>query len=189
MVGSRFRSRPALRLPLDPRSARRAPRYLWCEPWSSVARLILILVGTGLNAWSPSTLGRPVSLAGGFALLAWSLPYVNGVLPRQWPHRTAEGDLRIPDVPIEVAERWVQLNPGIVPTRRPAPAPRPRRRHATWATILLAAATVLFAVLAFDGHEDSGLAWLGLLVLFIAGGTAAVRTLPPGFIRIDNGDQ
>jgi hypothetical protein len=181
-----LRRRPAQRLPLDPRSARRARRYLRVQPWSLAARLIAGLAWTNLNASSPSSLSRPVALVGWIALLVWSIPYVNGSLPPQTPYRIPAGDLRIPQVPIEVAKQWVELNPGVVPTVEPVPRPRPRRWYATWAAGTLVAAMALLTVLESDGREDSGFVWLGVLALFITGGVTALKVLPPGYIRVDN---
>jgi hypothetical protein len=184
-----FKRRPAQRLPLDPRSARRARRYLRWKPWVSAAWPVVVLGWAGLNASGLTALSRPVAFIGSLVLVVLSMPYVSGALPRQLPYRTAAGDLRLPDVPIEVAKQWVELNPGVVPTIEPEPRPRPRRWYATWATVLLVPAIVLFVVLAGDGREDSGLLWLGVLVLLVTGGAAALKTLPPGYIRVDGHDS
>jgi hypothetical protein len=184
-----FKRRPVQRLPLDPRSARRARRYLRWEPWSSVARLVVLLASLAVNAFHPSALGGPITLVVWLVLIAWSLPYVSGALPRQSPYRTAAGDLRIPEVPIEVAKQWVELNPGVVPTIEPVPRRRPRRWYATWSTVLLLAAVASFTLLANDRREDSGLVWLAAVALLLVGAATALKTLPPGYIRFGNGDS
>jgi len=184
-----FMRRPAQRLPLDPRSARRARRYLRLEPWSSLARLVVLLVWTTVNAFNPSPPSRTIALVVWLALIVSSIPYVNGVLPRQSPYRTAAGDLRVPEVPMKVAKQWVELNPGVVPAGEPAPRPRSRRWYATLSTVLLISAIVLLTVLANDGREDSGLVWLGVPVLFVIGVATALKTLPPGYIGFEHGDS
>jgi hypothetical protein len=185
----RFKRWPRQRLPLDPRSARRARRYLRWEPWSSVARLIVLLASVTVNAVNPSTLSGPITLVVWLVLIGWSTPYVSGALPRQSPYRTAAGDLRIPEVPIEVAKQWVTLNPGLVPTIEPVPRLRSRRWYATWSTVLLLAAIASFTLLANDRREDSVLVWLGALVLLLIGGATALKTLPPGYIRFGSGES
>ena len=185
----RIKRRPAQRLPLDPRSARRARRYIRFEPWSSVARLVVFPAWASVNLLNLSALSRTIALVVMLALMVWNIPSLSGALPRQSPCRTAAGDLRIPEVPIEVAKQWVGLNPGVIPTIEPVPRPRSRRWYATWSTVLLSAAIVLFTVLANDGREDSGLVWLGVLALFFTGGAMALKTLPPGYIRFEHSDS
>jgi hypothetical protein len=184
----RFRRQPAQKLPLDPRSARRARRHIRLEPWSSVARLVILLAWAAVSILDPLAVSGPITLAVCLALLVWSFPYVNGELPRQSPYLTAAGDLRIPEVPVEVAKQWVRLNPGVVPTVEAVPRPHSRRWYAAWSAVLLIAAITSFTVLAKDGREDSGLVWIGVLVLMFAGGATALKTLPPGYLRFERGD-
>ncbi|GGN36445.1 hypothetical protein FHR83_006373 [Actinoplanes campanulatus] len=185
----RFMRRPAQRLPLDPRSARLARRYLRVEPWASLARLVMLLGWVTVEVVSPSALTLPIGIIFWLTLIVGSIPQFSGVLPRQSPYRTAAGDLRVPQVPIEVAKQWVELNPGVVPTIEPVPRPRSRRWYATWSTVLLVSAIVLFTVLANDGREDSALIWVVVLSLFFIGVATALKTLPPGYIRFEPGDS
>ncbi|GID30950.1 hypothetical protein Abr02nite_59330 [Paractinoplanes brasiliensis] len=188
---SRWRAmrRPMQRLPLDPRSARRARRYIRFEPWSSMARLALLFAWATVNALNPFAVSRPIMLVAWLALFLWSIPPLGGALPRQTPYVTPAGDLRVPEVPIEVAKEWVRLNPGVVPTIEPLPRPRSRRWYATWSAVMLIVAVALLTVLTNDGREDSGIAWIGVLVLIFAGGATALKTLPPGYIRFEHSDS
>lgn len=180
-----YARRPAQRLPLDPAGARLARRHLRFGPWILSAKLAALLSLTVIDLVRPSASLFPVRVVVCLAIIASSLSRFSGLLPRQSPRRTAAGDLRIPRVPIEVAERWAELNPGVFTTDVPAPRPHSRRWYATWATALLVAAAGLFTVFANNGREDSLLIWVAVLGLFVAGVATALKTLPPGFIRFD----
>jgi hypothetical protein len=183
----RFRRRPAQRLPLDAGSARRARRYLRFTVWSLPVSLMTLLANTTFFFWRP---GAPVALfavyAGGLVL---ALPSLGGRLPSQSPRRGPHGGLRIPDVPVEVAQQWRDLNPGVTVTDQPAPAAHSRRFYAGWSAGLLVTAVVLFVVLAHDGREDFVLFWVAAAALFVAGCAAAFKLLPPGYIRLERGDH
>jgi len=185
----RFLRRSALRLPLDPRSARLARRFLRIEPWVSLARLVALLAVTTVEIMDRSAPTLPSWIVVWLVVIVSSIPRVNGVLPRQSPYRTVAGDVRIPDVPIEVAKQWVEQNPGVVPTITPDPRPRSRRWYATWSAVLLISASVLFTVLANNGREDSLLIWVAALSLFLGGIVAAMKMLPRGYIRFGQGDS
>ncbi|MEU4218741.1 hypothetical protein [Actinoplanes sp. NPDC026623] len=175
----RFRRRPSLRLPLDPRSAGKARRDRRLAPWSPLPVLI------ALAAWSAATFGdlsRPgnlvaITVAGGVPV-AWSLLRPRG-LPRQVPYRTRLGDLRIPQVPVEVAREWAARNPGVTATDEPAPRQHTRRFYAAWSVGLLLAAAGLLVVLANDGREDFILLWMLAPVLLLTAVSMALKTQSP----------
>lgn len=175
----RFQRQPSLRLPLDPRGAGKIRRHLRLAPWSPLP--ILVAVG----AWSASALGdlsRPgylaaITVAGGVPL-AWPLPQPHG-LPRQVPHRTRFGDLRIPGMPVQVAREWVARNPGVTTTDEPEPRPHSRRFYAAWSVGLLLAAAGLVLTLANSGREDHFLLWAAALLWFLNGGSMALKTRAP----------
>jgi hypothetical protein len=185
----RFTRRSAQRLPLDPRSARLARRYLRVEPWATLTRLVVLLVCATVEVVRPSAPALLIAITIWPALIVWSIPQVGGVLPRQSPYRTVAGDLRVPEVPIEIAKRWVELNPGVVPTIEPDPRRRSRRWYATWSIALLSCATGLVTVFANNGRDDSVLIWVAVLLLFFSGVTTALKTLPRDYIGFDHGDS
>ncbi|WP_169516338.1 hypothetical protein [Paractinoplanes globisporus] len=185
----RFPRRPVQRLPLDPRSARLARRYLRVEPWASPARLAALLTLTTVDIVDRSAPTLPIWIVVWLGVIVSSTPRLNGVLPRQSPYRTAAGDLRVPDVPIEVAKQWVEQNPGVIPTVEPDPRPRSRRWYATSSAVLLISAIVLFTVLANNGREDSLLVRAAVLSLFFVGIATASRMLPRGYIRVGHDDS
>jgi hypothetical protein len=154
-----------------------------------MARLALLLACATVNVLNPFAVSPSIMLVVLLALFLWSIPSVGGTLPRQAPYVTAAGDLRVPEVPIEVAKEWVRLNPGVVSTIEPLPRPRSRRWYATWSAVMLIVAVTLFTVLANDGREDSSIAWIGVLVLILAGGATALKTLQPGYIRFEHSDS
>lgn len=184
----RFGRRSALRLPMDPRGARLAERYLRVEPWASLARLTALLALMAVDIVSPSASILPTGIVVWLAVIVSSVPRVNGVLPRQSPYRTVAGDLRIPDVPVEVGKQWVEQNPGVVPTIEPDPRRRSRRWYATWSAVLLVSAIVLLAVFTNNGREDLFLIWV-VPSLFLAGIGTALKMLPRGYIRLGDGDS
>ncbi|MCU7728360.1 hypothetical protein ODJ79_32015 [Actinoplanes sp. KI2] len=184
-----FLRRSRLRLPLDPPSARLARRYLRVEPWISLTRLAALVALTTVDIVDSSAPTFWSWIVVWLVVIVSSIPRVNGVLPRQSPYRTVAGDLRIPGIPIEVAKQWVEQNPGVVPTIAPDPRPRSRRWYATWSAVLLISAIVLFTVFANNGREDSLLIWVGVLSLFLLGVAMALKMLPRGYIRIENGDS
>ena len=100
-------------------------------------------------------------------------------LPRQQPRRLRSGHLRIPEVPVEVAQQWIARNPGVTTTDEPMPLPHSRRYYAGWSIGLVTAAIVLVVVLANNGREDFILFWMLVPVLFVAGLVMALRTQPP----------
>jgi hypothetical protein len=175
----RFKRQPPLRLPLDPRSAKNTRRYVRLAPWYPLPALVSLVAwsaGTfGHLAW-PESLGAVV-VAGGVPL-TWSLLQTRG-LHRQVPYRTRFGDLRIPEVPVEVAQQWVAQNPGVTATDEPAPRPHSLRFYTVWSVCLLLAAVGLVVVLANDGREDFILLWMLAPVLFFTGVSMALKTQPP----------
>ena len=181
----RFKRRPALRLPLDPESAKRARRYVRLAVWAPLVVIVSQLAWAGVLL---SDAARPVELA---ALLVASVVLVGsqlvptGRLPRQTPYRTSSGDVRIPGVPVEVAQRWIEQNPGVTATDDPAPRPHSRRFYAAWSAGLLAGAVGLAVVLATNGREDFIALWLLVPVLIVAGASMAGRMLPPGYVAFE----
>ncbi|MEU7905374.1 hypothetical protein [Actinoplanes sp. NPDC049118] len=175
----RFKRQPSLRLPLDPRSAKNTRRYVRLAPWSPLPALVALV------AWSVSVFGDlswPASLVAIVvavgAPFTWSLLKTGG-LPRQVPYRTRFGDLRIPEVPVEVAREWVAQNQGVTATNEAAPRPHSRRFYAAWTVGLLLAAVGLVVVLANNGREDFILLWMLAPVLFFTGVSMALKTQPP----------
>jgi len=186
----RFRRREVQRLPLDPRSARRARRYLWLTPWSLLVSFgMLLAYGAVVVGWSGGSAGTVGYFAISCGVLALSLPPVGGQLPPQTPRRDRRGDLRIPDVPIGVAEQWLHLTPGVTITDQPAPRPRSQRFYAAWSASLLLMAVALSVVLSNDGREDFVLFWAAVPALFLAGLVAAFKLLPPGYVQFERGDH
>jgi hypothetical protein len=175
----RFKRQPSLRLPLDPRSAKNTRRYLRLAPWSPLPALVALL------AWSASVFGDlswPGSLAA--IVVAVGAPFISslpltGGLPRQAPYRTRFGDLRIPEVPVEVAREWVAQNQGVTATDEPAPRPHSRQFYAGGSVGLLLAAAGLVVVLANNGREDFILLWMLVPVFFFTGVSMALKTQPP----------
>ena len=188
-----FRRRPAQRLPLDPRSARRARRYLRRAPWSVPIRLVLFLVVIGagwgqLQGAGYLTTTTPLAVVVIFNLV-WNLADVGGELPPQTPRRDRHGNLRIRNVPLVVAQQWQDLNSGLTTSEEPASRPHSRRFYAAWSAALLLAAVALGAVLANDGRDDFILLVAAVPALFLAGCAAALKLLPPGYIRFERDDQ
>lgn len=173
-----YRRHPSLRLPLDPRTAAATRRYRRLAPWSLPLNLVaLILYWVTLRS---DHLPFAVQLAAlGFypATVFWWHRLSAG-LPRQHPQRLRSGDLRIRDVPVEVAEQWVVRNPGVTTTDEPMPLPHSRRYYARWSIGLVTAAIALFVTLANDGREDNVLLWMLSPILFVAGVVTALKTLP-----------
>jgi len=186
----RFRRLPAQRLPLDPRSARQARRYLRLTPWSSLATLVTVLSYLAFFIIRPTD---PVALVAFVAIsagnLALTLPSVGGRLPAQTPSRNSHGDLRITELPIAVAQLWQALNPGVTSTDQPAARPHSRRFYVAWSASLLLAAIALFVVLANDDREDFILLWLAAPALFVAGCAVALKLLPPDYLRFERSDD
>jgi hypothetical protein len=181
----RFARRPALRVPLDPRSARRARRYLRIGPWVLIVAALDVVAGAVVvftDARLPSA--TPFFFSSLFVLL--SVPWIGGAPPRQGPVRTPAGDVRIPAVPVEVARQWAARNPGVIVTDEPSPRRHARRYYATWALGLLAGGGALAVVFANDGREESVLLWAVAAAALIAGVTMALKTLPPGYIRLED---
>jgi hypothetical protein len=180
----RFLRRSAQRLPLDPSSARLARRYLRNGPWTSLTQLAALVAVTTVDIVDRSAHTLPAWIAVWLGVVVASHPRIKGVLPRQSPYRNTAGDLRVPDVPIEVAEQWVEQNPGVLATREPAPRPRSRRWYATCSAVLLSSSIALFTVLANNGRDDSLLIWVAVLALFFIGIATALNMLPRGYNRV-----
>ncbi|GAA4606282.1 hypothetical protein BJY16_005749 [Actinoplanes octamycinicus] len=169
---------PALRLPLDPRTATRVRRYARLAPWSVLADL-LVLAAWSLFALTDLPLGvRGPALAASCCGMLWSQALRRG-LPQQTPIRARSGELRLPEVPVEVAHQWAGQNPGVTATAEPAPRPHSRRFYARSAAGLLAAAVALAAVLANDGREDHILLWMLVPALLCASFATVLKTQPP----------
>jgi hypothetical protein len=95
------------------------------------------------------------------------------------PFRTRFGDLRIPEVPLDVAKEWVAQNPGVTATDEPAPRQHSRRFYAVTSGGLLVAAVGLFVVLKTDGREDFILLWILVPALILTAASLALKTQPP----------
>ena len=185
MSAWRFKRRPALRLPLDPESARRARRYVRLAVWAPLMVIVPQLVLAAVLFSDAPRSAELTALVVASVVLVGSQFVPTGRLPRQTPYRTRAGDVRIPGVPVEVAERWIEQNPGVTATDDPAPRPHSRRFYAAWSAGLLAAATGSAVVLATNGREDFILLWLSVPVLFVAGVSTAGRMLPPGYVAFE----
>jgi hypothetical protein len=180
----RWQRRPAQRLPLDPRSARRARRYLRIPPWYPIVPLLgwLAVLVVGLHSSNDAPLIPLVLLA------LWSLPALGAALPRQTPVRTALGDLRLSGLPIGVAQQWAALNTGVTLTDEPEPRRYSRSFYTALAISLLAIGGALGALLANDGRGDSALLWITVVALVAAGIWTALKTLPRGYISFEPTD-
>ena len=190
MSGWRFRRRPAQRLPLDPRSARRARRYVRLAPWSLPISLVMPLAVISAAAGPlRGDAGALVTCVVVILHFGWNLAAVSGELPPQTPRRDRQGALRIPGVPLEVARQWEDQNPGVTTSDQPAPRPRSTRFYAAWSAGLLLTAVALGVVLANDGQEDFILLWAAVPTLFLGGCALALKLLPPGYIRFERGDR
>jgi len=186
----RFRRRPAQRLPLDLRSARRARRYIRLAPRSVLPGLVTLLALIGILARQlPAAAFLTAALVDALLNLMWTLTGVVGELPAQTPSRDRHGNLRIPEVPLAVARQWQELNSGVTTSEEPAPRPRSRRFYATSSAGLLLAAVTLGVLLANDGRDDFFLLVAAVPVLFVAGCAMALKLLPPGYIRFDHADH
>ncbi|WP_203833162.1 hypothetical protein [Actinoplanes regularis] len=174
-----YRRSPSQRLPLDPRTAKAIRRYRRLVPWALPVNLTALVVFC--IAIYRDDLPLAIQLAGIGMYMTTTLGWHRVVagLPPQRPRRLRSGDLRIPEVPIEVAEQWIARNPGVTATDEPMPHPHSRRYYARWSIGLVTAAIVLVVVLANDGREDLILFWQLASVLFVAGLVMALRTLPP----------
>lgn len=176
MSSWRFRRRPSQRLPLDRASAKRVRRYLRLAPWSALvgiiplASLTVVVLSARVN--------MVLVVLGSVISVGWNFTQPHR-LPDQTPSRGYNGDLRIPQVPEEVAQEWVAANPGVFVTDEPAPRAHPPRFYGIWAAVQLVAAFALATVLSEDGRENSFLLWLPVPVLFISGIMAAYKIQPP----------
>lgn len=172
----RYRRRPSQRLPLDPRTAESTRRFNRLAPFglptALVAAAILLIIINKDDL--PPALWLTGLLAYVGTMSGWA--QVVGGLPKQRPRRLLTGELRIPEVPVEVAEQWVVRNPGVSTTDEPMPWPHPRRYYARLSLGLVAGAIALFTVLAVDGREDSILLWALTVVLLGYGVLMALRT-------------
>jgi hypothetical protein len=172
--------RPSQRFPLDARGARSLRRAHRLVPWTLPAALVSLTA-----SWVLFHLAAHLSFPGFLAVLAasFSIHVLSLVrdqgMPRHLPYRTRFGELRIPEVPVEVARQWVDLNPGVTATDEPAPRPHSRRFYARWSVGLLAASISLAVVLANNGREDRALFWMSVPALLVAGLTAAMKMRPP----------
>ncbi|GAA2515007.1 hypothetical protein [Winogradskya humida] len=178
------RKQPAQRLPLDPRSARLARRYVRRRPWYLVIGIGLWLaLLAGLVVDPPGRLGVVAHFAVWIAFLVWTLPIVGGALPPQTLSRSRDGDLRIRHVPVEVAEQWVQRNPGVVAGGDPAPRSHSRTFYAGWAAALIGVAIVLWVTVTSDV-----VLWMLVPAGLIAGVVVALKLFPPGYIGFGERD-
>lgn len=174
----RFQRSPSQRLPLDPRTAKSVRRYTRLAPWSLLTTLVAVAAWSALAFADLSSSGRTAAIAVAWSAILWSLLEQRG-LPRHLPYRTRSGDLRIPQVPVEVADRWVAHNPGVIATDEPAPPAHSRRFYAIWAAGLLTASAGLAVVMATNGRVDSVLLWMLMPVLLFTGISMALKAQPP----------
>lgn len=81
------------------------------------ARLIIVVVGmvAVLRAWRDSSfsLAPYAFILGALALQVFTSLLERHVIPPQYPRQCKGGDLIIKEVPEEVAEAWVALNPQV----------------------------------------------------------------------------
>jgi hypothetical protein len=95
--GWRFRRRPVRRLPLDPRSARRARRYIRLAPWFlSVSVVTFLAVISVVAGHLRGAVYESTTIAVVIFNFVWSLAAVGGGLPAQTPRGDRHGNLRIP---------------------------------------------------------------------------------------------
>ncbi|MEV0896922.1 hypothetical protein [Actinoplanes sp. NPDC049802] len=173
--------RPSQRLPMDARSARSIRRAVRVAPWSVLAAVVLLivwLVVVSLEAYLSSP-GLSVAMAAASIFVSVLSVVRNHGVPKHLPYRTRFGDLRIPEIPVEVAQQWVALNPGVITTDEPAPRPHSRRFYVGWSVGLLSTSMGLGVVMANNSREDSLLFWMLLPVLFVIGITTALKIPPP----------
>ncbi|GIF20897.1 hypothetical protein BJ973_001197 [Actinoplanes tereljensis] len=187
--GWAFLRRPAQRLPLDPRSARRARRYVQLAPWRLPISLVIFLVLAVVDDRSGHTISDAAMVAVFVPIGVLSRPSLGGQLPPQTPSRDQHGNLRIPNLPITVAQQWMNLNPGVTTTDKPTPRPYARSFYASWSAGLILAAVTLGLALANDGRENFILLWSAVPVLFVAGCAAALKMIPPGYIHLERGND
>jgi hypothetical protein len=174
----RFQRSPSQLLPLDPRTAKSVRRYVRLAPWSLLVNLVALAAWSALGFGGLSSSGNMAAIAVACIGILWSLAEQRG-LPRHIPYRVRSGDLRIPEVPMEVARQWVAQNPGVTATDEPAPRPRSRRFYAIWSLVLLPTSVGLAVVLANNGREDFLLLWLLVPLLFVTAISMALKTQPP----------
>ncbi|WP_436533212.1 hypothetical protein [Actinoplanes sp. HUAS TT8] len=174
-----LRRRPKLRLPLDRRAARAARRYAMLTPWVTPVLPLLWLgwVFTGrLSDVSPNVLTTVFAVIGLLGV-GWSLS--NRRLPVRLLSRDPSGDLRLRDVPVGVAEKWVARNPGVAATTEPVPLRYPDRYYTRLSIGLVVASIVLGVVLLTDGRQDFFLLYPLAPVLFVIGVLIRLKTQRP----------
>jgi len=171
----RYRLRPSLRLPVDAGTARNVRRYVRLTRWSLLSSLagLVAAVAAAICALTDQLPETAILLTGAVS----SLLRGRG-LPKQVPYRTADGDLRIPGVPLRVAHEWVAGNPGVIATDDPAPRRHSRRFYGAWSTILIVAAVGVADVLAANGRADPPVLWLLVAVSLVAGLAMAYKIEP-----------
>lgn len=174
-----YRRDPSQRLPLDPRTAKAIRRHRRLAPWALPVNLTALVVFW--IAIFMDDLPLAVQLAGIGMHMTTTLGWHRVVagLPPQQPRRLRSGDLRIPEVPVEVAEQWITRNPGVTATDEPMPRPHSRRYYAGWSIGLVTTAIVLVVIMANNGREDFILLWMLAPVILVSGLVMALRTQPP----------
>jgi hypothetical protein len=167
---------PTQRLPMDRRSANNLRRLLWLEFWTVPIGVAAAAVWAAGIIWPMPLSVRLLAICSAMALGVLTSWARTETTPLQMPYRTRFGELRIPDVPEQVADAWVADNPGVIATDEPAPRPHSRGFYAGWAAVLLSAAVALAVVMATDAREDSLLFWMLLPALSVTGLVTAWKT-------------
>jgi hypothetical protein len=192
-IRSLFSRLPGLRLrvPLDPRGARHARRFLRHRAGKLVVVLVVYAaLFAGFFAAPVGPRRLLIALIIVAVLAAFLVPAINGALPRQTPRRVGPGVVCLPDVPAEVAEQWAARNPGMISLHVRAPLRHSRRFYLTWLAIL-AGAGLTFGLLAMS------LGWspfvFPMMALVLAANRVATKLLPPAYVRaagrVPGGDQ
>ncbi|GAA2702557.1 hypothetical protein [Actinoplanes palleronii] len=174
-----FRRKPSIRLPFSPQVAAKARWRIRFAPYLTVGGLASMLGYVALAFGGRTPWGFPLMAAAfGTSMLSYQR------VIRQMPARTRDGGLRLPEVPVEVARSWQDVNPGLTETTEPAPHWYSRRVYGFAALGLILAGILLVVIIANDGIADFYLVFVAAALL-AAGLMAALKTLPPGYIRFD----
>ncbi|GAA2852417.1 hypothetical protein Acy02nite_51920 [Actinoplanes cyaneus] len=182
-IRSLFSRLPGLRLrvPLDPRSAQRARRFLWHRAGKLVVSLVVcaaLFAGFFAAPTGPRRLLIALVIVAVLAVLL--VPAINGALPRQTPRRAGPAVVCLPDVLAEVAEQWAARNPGVISLHVRAPLRHSRRFYLTWSAILAGAGIALGLLAMSLGWGSVG---FPMMVLLFCANRVAAKLLPPAYVR------